>query len=163
MHNFFSSANVVHLQMDNIVALKRWVEVVLITGFFQIWPTNLELSDNKWDQDYCGIFTKYSQCRSRLLVQVSNELEQMETKPDNFQGDLKGPLDSQCRSLCLKGFKSGTNIYYMETRAIQRRDGAFQYSWKNLKCNAFTPFCLIGRVLRKVQIDIATLILITPA
>ena len=24
MHNFFSSANVVHLQMDNIVALKRW-------------------------------------------------------------------------------------------------------------------------------------------
>ena len=87
----------------------------------------------------------------------------METKPGNFQGDPKSFLDSQCRSLCLKGFTSGTNIYYMETRAIQQRDIVFQHSRNNLKGNVSPPFCLIGRVLRNVQIDMATLTLINPA
>ena len=40
---------------------------------------------------------------------------------------------------------------------------AFQQSWKNLKGYTFPPFCLIGRALRKGQVEVATIILVTPA
>ena len=43
----------------------------------------------------------------------------------------------------------------------QGRD-AFQISWTNKKGYAFPPFCLIGRVLEKIQLDQATLIVVTP-
>ena len=39
---------------------------------------------------------------------------------------------------------------------------AMQIDWKNTKGYAFPPFCLIGRVLRKVRKEGASLILITP-
>jgi len=46
---------------------------------------------------------------------------------------------------------------------FSRGRDAFQHCWTHLKGYAFPPFCLIGRVLQKVQLDQATLIMITPA
>lgn len=40
---------------------------------------------------------------------------------------------------------------------------AFQQSCRNVKSYAVPPFCLIRKILRKAQIDMATIILITPA
>ena len=42
----------------------------------------------------------------------------------------------------------------------QGRD-PFQISWTNKKGYAFPQFCLIGRVLKKIQLDQATLIVVT--
>ena len=39
---------------------------------------------------------------------------------------------------------------------------AFQISWTNKKGYAFPPFCLIGRVLKKIQSDQAIVIVVTP-
>ena len=43
----------------------------------------------------------------------------------------------------------------------QRRD-AFQIFWTNKKGYPFPPFCLIGRILKKIHLDKATLIVVTP-
>ena len=64
----------------------------------------------------------YSQCRSRLLVPVHKEIEQIETKSDNFVDDFPDPAESRNRSLCLQDFTSNANIYYMETILIQWSD-----------------------------------------
>ena len=40
---------------------------------------------------------------------------------------------------------------------------AFQISWKHLNAYAFPPFVLIPRVLRKVQVEQASMLIITPA
>lgn len=40
---------------------------------------------------------------------------------------------------------------------------AFQQSWRNLESYAFLPYRLIGKVLRKVQIDMFTITLIIQA
>ena len=39
---------------------------------------------------------------------------------------------------------------------------AFRLSWNNFKCYAFPPFSLIGRVLRKLQVDQATALVVVP-
>ena len=39
---------------------------------------------------------------------------------------------------------------------------AFQISWTNKKRYTFPPFCLIGRVLKKIQLDQAIVIVVTP-
>ena len=74
----FTNVKVVVIQMENIVAikLKRWCGGggerreggggVLQQGPFRFGQVSLGLSGDKWDLDYCLIFTGYSRCKSRL-------------------------------------------------------------------------------------------------
>ena len=64
----------------------------------------------------------YSQCRSRLLLPVHKETEQIETKSDNCVHDFPDPAESRNKSPCLQDFTSNANIYYMETILIQWSD-----------------------------------------
>ena len=43
---------------------------------------------------------------------------------------------------------------------LSQGTNAFQQSWKNLKAYAFPPFSLVGRVLKKVQKEQASLLLL---
>ena len=54
---------------------------------------------------------------------------------------------------------------YFSCRTDRLSQGAdeFKQSWKNLKTYAFTPFSLVGRVLKKVQKEHASLLLIVSA
>ena len=40
---------------------------------------------------------------------------------------------------------------------------SLQHSWRNLYGYAFSPFCLIGKVLAKVRMDQSLLLIVTPA
>ena len=46
---------------------------------------NLELYHSKWDHDYCRVFTENPLYGCRSTNKVYIELEQKETKPNNFR------------------------------------------------------------------------------
>ena len=87
-------------------------------GSIRIGRGNLILPDSKWDHDYRGIFTLYTQCWGRFSVPISYGLKWME--PRNIHNDLQGSRDSRNWSLCIRDVTSVANIHIMETRSIQQ-------------------------------------------
>ena len=106
--------------------------------------------ESKWFHVYCTIFTWYSHSGGRFSVLTSYGLKQIETKPQNIQ-------NKNTESHQLPMSRS------WKPYPLSRRVDAFHQSWRNLKGYAFLAFFIIGKVLRKVQIEMATIILITAA
>ena len=71
-------------------------------------------------------------------------------------------VDPRHRPFCFKSFPPSSSLCLLEPGSIQQRQ-SFQICWIHKKGYAFPPFSPICKVLHKVLIDQATLILITPA
>ena len=51
----------------------------------------------------------------------------------------------------------------MKPESLCRGTDGFKQLWENLKGVSSAPFCLIGRVVGKVHVEMATIVLVTPA
>jgi len=124
---------------------------------------NLGLFTKQADHDYCRISSGDIECRSRCSVSVSQEFERVEAKNRNFSKDCKSQGGGAVMDLFASRLSRQVPSYlsWKVDPSSQGRD-AFQHCWTHLEGYAFPPFCLIGRVLQKVQLDQATLLMITP-
>jgi len=113
--------------------------------------TNLELSIVQADHSYCRTSIRLSECGSGLRVQKCHGLQRLETKQYSFQQTLQSNRYPQNRSLCLSSISTTSPIHVMEGRSLQSGRDAFQIHWDKSLNYAFPPFCLIGRVLAKLQ------------
>ena len=50
----------------------------------------------------------------------------------------------------------------MKPESLCRGTDGFKQLWENLKGVSSAPFCLIGRVVGKVHVEMATIVLVTP-
>ena len=88
------------------------------TRFYQIKPKKFEIIFYRIG----SLFTRNTQCGSRLSVTVSNEFQWMETELTYFKKDLQSLLDSRYRSFWLKNIISSYSILSLQTRPIQKRN-----------------------------------------
>ena len=87
----------------------------------------------------------------------------METKPTYFQKDLWSLLDSRQTFFSQEIYHQVPAYLAWKLDKFSKGTDAFQLSSRNLNGYAFPSFCFIGRVLRKDQVENATIILITQA
>ena len=67
------------------------------------------------------------------------------------------------RIICIEVFSSNLPVQVMETGSIQQVLGCSPNRLNQIYAYVFHPLDLIGKVLREVQQDRASIILITPA
>ena len=104
---------------------------------FKNQQVSLVLSAVSWDHNYCRIFTKQTECPSRLGI-----LE--------FQGSLRLETPS-------KYVQKHNQTFWISNR------GPMQQYWNKMFPYAFPPFSLISRILKKVcQEKVEQMIIITP-
>ena len=94
-----------------------------LTDHDQDIQTNMGISNQGGDHDYCRIPSWGSEYRSGLGVQEHNRFLRVETVSTNIQ-----EIKSQCgktsdRPLCVAPIKSNSKVLLMETRPIQCRGG----------------------------------------
>ena len=83
--------------------------------------------------------------------------------PLNIQNDLQGSRDSRYGSIYIKMSDQLSMYIAQKPDLFSTGVDAFQKSCRNPKGYAVPPFCLIRKILRKAHIEMATIILITPA
>ena len=86
----------------------------------------------------------------------------MKIKSKNIPEDLLIQGNTRDRSFCFSHLTSITHLHLIEIGPLQPRERCLPNFLKQQNGYAFPPFCLIGRVLKKVQLDQATLIVVTP-
>lgn len=142
----FPTAMVVHLQVGSTVALSYLNMMgdhnkIISNLVKKIWDYLLANGITNTVQYLLGVLNPLR----RFLV----TREQLEIRSGNFSTNLQNFLDSRFSTWKPDSFSRGA--------------GAFQRSWNNLKGYTFPPFCLIGTALRKLRVEMATIILVTPA
>ena len=100
------------------------------------------------------------QPRNRCSITLGIRLEQIKIRSRNFLIDFQKYLFRKYYLIWFKCIYS--SIYGMEIRHIQQREDAFQQSWKNKKGDDFPPLYLLLRVTSKVQVEMETIMLVTP-
>ena len=110
----FPTAQVVHLRIDNIVALSYLKKIGdSQQDSFQFNQRNMGLSLAKWDRDYCRIPAWSPQPRNRCLITLGIRLEQVNIRSRIFLMDLQSYLDCRYQLIWFKGVSSGRSIYTM--------------------------------------------------
>ena len=114
------------------------------------------------DHSYCIMSYRVTQCGDRYLVQDNKGCKRVKVKCQNIPKDSKHKAKSE-RDLfasCIS-CQLPTYISWKLDPYSQGRD-AFQISWTNENVYAFPLFCLISRVLKKINLVQATQIAATP-
>ena len=162
---FFPEVKAIHIQTDNIVALTYLIKM----GGTKGQDLN-QISKEIWEELLIhGITITAEHLPGKLNVEADHQSRSVK---DSSEWKLSPNVFKQ---LCLKRGTPSIDLFasrlshqvprYMSWKLdpfSQGRD-AFQKSWKFLEAYAFPPFALIPRVLKKIQVEKATLLLITPA
>ena len=117
------------------------------------------------DHNYCKIFPRITKYRGRYSVQDSKRWRRMEMKSQYIPKDLQIQRKAGDRSFFFANLTPITHFYFIETGPLKPRErerDVFEISWTNKKRFAFPPFCLMGQVLKAIQLDLARLIVETP-
>ena len=125
------------------------------TGCFQIWRRKFRII---WSLMKSRLFIGYLADFQPWSI---TDLSEKKLHPIIFRNVCKTPWTPNIDLFASRVSHQGTNIYFTETRPFSKEKDAFQESW--MKGYVFPFFCFIGRVFRKVQIEMDTLILIIPA
>ena len=122
---------------------------------------NLGVSTRALDHDYCRTFTRESQLHSRLGISATERFFRMETVPSNFQQNMASiGEETRNRTVCFKVIKSASKLLLLETGTQQ---SWHQQKWYHKSLYALPPFALIHKVLKKVEEDkVSSLIIVTP-
>ena len=157
-------ATSVHIQMDNVVALKYLLKM----GGTKSLEMN-QISKDIWDflmedkimltaENLPGVLNVEADRESRL-----KDSSEWKLNPGIFKKicQLRGTPDID---LFASRVSNQVPAYYSwKIDPFSKGQDAFQQDWRFLRGYAFPPFSLIGRVLRKIEADQAKVILVTPA
>ena len=117
------------------------------------------------DHNYCKIFPRIIKYRGRYSVQDSKRWRRMEMKSQYIPKDLQIQRKAGDRSFFFANLTPITHFYFIETGPLKPRErerDVFEISWTNKKRFAFPSFCLMGQVLKTIQLDLARLIVEAP-
>jgi len=161
----FPEVKAVHIQTDNMTALSYLVKMggtkslVLTQLSKELWEFILAQGITITAEHLPGKLNVEADTQSRMV----NDSSEWKLSPIVFN-----KLCQQRGVPSIDLFASRTSHQvprYMSWKLdpySQGRD-AFQIMWKHLEAYAFPPFSLIPRVLQKVQLEQASIMLITPA
>ena len=161
---------VVHLRMNNMVALSYIKKMGGGEGGITQNTVLSELAKEIWDYlivngitftvEYLpGILSVEADFQSRSVTNSSK----WKLNPERFRMICKALGAPDIDLFALRMSHQLPMYISWEPDPFSRGVDAFQQSWRNLRGYVFPPFCHIGKVLEKVQIDMATIILINPA
>ena len=151
-HGKFPTAMTIHIQMDNIVALtylkkNGWYTMSHLDGNEQ---RDMEVSLGSSDHDYCRIPSGNSERESRLAISQCERLKRVDAKYSSVSSIVQGERDTVHGSFCFQVESPSSSVLLLKNRSLQAR-------WTHVRGYAFPPFCLIGKVLWKVQTDLASI------
>ena len=112
------------------------------------------------DNDYCGVPTQLTQQSAGLGISLHSGLIQMGPLSTGLLQSLPEVRNPNSRFIRFNGVTPISTICCMETRTLQHSHGrnvnsldTISIPWTQGHCYAFPPFCLIPRVLSKIQQD----------
>ena len=161
----YPTTKTINIKMDNIVALSYQVKMrgtrnqLLVQISKEIWEYLLDKGITITAEHFAGALNKEANMQSQTVKNSSEwKLNQVV-----FQKLCKSWLTPDIDLFTSRvSHQVPANVSWKLDPYSKGRD-AFQMCWTHTKGYAFFSFFLIGRVLHKVLIDQATLILITPA
>ena len=114
------------------------------------------------DHDYCGARPRQFEPDSRSPEQTLQEQQQLEATDPDFKQieECRGPVEIDLFADRIDTQKTKFMSWKPDPEA--QGEDAFSVKWTSMKAYAFSPFCLIGRVLAKIGQDQATMIIVTP-
>ena len=112
---------------------------------------NMGLFVEQRDHNYCRISPTVTQCGSRYSVLDGKGYQRVKVKSQNISGDLKIQGNTRDGSFCFSNLTPITNLHLMGIGPLQPRERRLPNFLDQQKGYAFTLFCLIGRVLKKIQ------------
>ena len=125
---------------------------------------NLGVSTWAEDPDYCLTFTRESQLQGRLGISAQEIFLRMETMPSNFQQNMPNiGEETRNRPVCFKLSNQLPSYYSWKSDPSSLGTDALQQKWYHKSLYAFPPFALIHKVLKKVEEEkVSPLIIVTP-
>ena len=122
------------------------------------------LTKETWDHGYSEMSAQDPQPKSRFSVMLNIGLKRVEIRSNNFPVYLQNLLDSSYLPIC---FESVSSVLSMQQHGNHTYSAEEQIPPNNHRENltgyAIPPFCLIGKLLKKVQARIVTIILVPPS
>ena len=109
-----------------------------------------------------SIPAKTPESERRLPVQRVEGLQRLKIRREGFPNSFREHVCYRSRPICHQNQCSSEKIRQLEARYRSDAIDSFQIPWENIKRYAFPPFCLIGRVLKKIIRKEATVTLIAP-
>ena len=127
----------------------------------------MALSAVSWDLNYCRIFTKQTECPSRLGDSECQESLRLETAWKHVSDHNQTFLISSSGPFCIQAMPSTSTICSMESRyGARSKQHIHRCNTAVLKQNfsiRYPPFSLISWILKKVcQEKIEQMIIVTP-
>ena len=161
----YKNVKSVHIQMDSIVALTYLVKMggthseKLSLLSKEIWEYLLKQGITITAEYLPGVLNQEADKESRNVRDSS----EWKLKPQIFQKicSLRGTPDMDLFASRISHQVPAYRSWKLDPFSKGR--DAFQTRWTHMKGYAFPPFSMIGRVLKKAQVDQANLMLITPA
>ena len=123
----------------------------------------MDLVPEQPSQPHCTTHPRRNQYSSRLGVQGLSGLERLETQPTNVCSHQQTVGSLWDRPDCKPPDQTTSQICELETGPRGPGNDAFTVDWNKWKGYAFSPFSMIGRCLRQVQVQqVVELVIVTP-
>ena len=108
------------------------------------------------------VHSRAGECHGGLLVKAPKRQDGLGVRTHHFQLYKQSVGSTSGGSLCNTLSKQLPRFFSWRPDPETEATDAFAQSWTNIQVFAHPPWCLISRVLRKVQADKETVVLITP-
>ena len=121
------------------------------------------ISNREWDQIYCRISPREAQYSSRQGISKKGP-QRIEIKPQDISETVLCKASPRNRSFFHQSGNSALSVTLLENRTLEPGNRCISTKLEESKgIQAIPFFSLVGQVLKKVQKERATLLLIAPA